>query len=579
MFVAAAFAGAVPAHAQAVRIAVLADKGIETAEQEWAPVFGWLQRRVAGRTFEMVALDHPTLKQAVRDGGVDFVITNGGNYSELAYSDGVTRIATLDSPLALSPTQAVGSAIVARADSGLTELAQLKGKHLLAASPDAFCCYQIAARELVLAGVDPENDLGQLEFRGFPIQKIALAVQSGDADAGIIRTCLLEQMIESGAIGRGALRVLSPVHIDGFPCQTSSRLYPDWAFAATRATPQDLARAVAVALLEMPRTPRGYRWSIPAHYAVVDELFRDLKIGHYANLQQEAVEALLRRYRIALAFVLGLIVLWVVHTVRVEHLVARRTRELQDMQAERQRMAEAMRERQSALDHAGRLATLGEMAGAIAHELKQPLAAIANFARGIDRRVAAGRLEPTALQEGCNGIVLQSTRATATIDRIRRFARKAVGSVRPVDLGKVVAEAAELFGVAHPEACIRWCGAAVPAPVKADPTQLQQVTFNLLMNAWDAQKAIGNPHGEIELELARDGDDFRVDVRDCGGGLAAADLARLFEPFFTTKPEGLGLGLTLSSGIVEAHGGRLAVANGTAGACASFWLPAENPHE
>jgi two-component system sensor histidine kinase TtrS len=159
----------------------------------------------------------------------------------------------------------VGSAVVARADSGLTQLADLKGKHLVAASSEAFCCYQIAARELVLAGIEPERDLGRLEFKDFPIQSIALAVQDGKADAGIIKTCLLEQMIESGEIPPQALRVLSPIEVPGYPCQTSSRLYPDWAFATLTHTSTELSKKVTVALLDMPRTPDGYSWTIPAH--------------------------------------------------------------------------------------------------------------------------------------------------------------------------------------------------------------------------------------------------------------------------------------------------------------------------
>ncbi len=572
---------AVAASPETVRVAVLADKGIESAEEEWAGVFDWLNRRISGRKFVLVGLDHPQLQQAVHEHRVDFVLTNGGNYSELGYSEGVTRIATLDSPFALSPTLAVGSAIVARADSGIIELSQLKGKHLLAASPDAFCCYQIAARELVLAGIEPERDLGRLEFTGFPIQKIALAVQAGRADAGIVRTCLVEQMIERGEIKPAALRVLSPMPIAGFPCQTSSRLYPDWAFAVLKETPPELARQVAIALLEMPRTAQGYRWSIPAQYGIVDELFRDLKLGHYANLQQKTLEDMLRRYRLELVLVASLFVFWLIHSIRVEYLVARRTRELQNMQEEKQRMTEAMRDRQSALDHAGRLAILGGMASAIAHELKQPLAAIGNFARGMDRRIIAGRLEPVPLRDGCNEIAVQSERADATIEKIRNFARKRVSVVQSVNLAALVKEAADLFGVAHPEVRIDWNDARTdgPALIEADPLQIQQVTFNLLNNAFDAQKAAGNPKTPIKVTLERVDRGYQVSVCDNGSGLKDDDIARLFEPFFTTKADGLGLGLALSKGIVESHGGKLLLTREAQGVCASFWLPAETPHE
>ncbi|MDI6746439.1 MAG: PhnD/SsuA/transferrin family substrate-binding protein [Rhodocyclaceae bacterium] len=566
---------------EVVRVAVLADKGIESAEHEWAPVFAWLNRSVTGRSFVLVGLDHPELRQAVHDRSVNFVITNAGNYSELGYSNGITRIATLDSPLALSPTLAVGSAIVVRADSGLTQLADLKGKHLLAASSEAFCCYQVAARELVLAGIDPKRDLGRLEFIGFPIQSIALAVQDGKADAGIIKTCLLEQMIERGEIRPQDLRVLSPKEIPGFPCQTSSRLYPDWPFATLTHTSAELSRKVAVALLEMPRTPEGYRWTTPAHYAVVDELFRDLKIGHYANLQKETLEALVWRYRIELLVAVILIFIWIIHTVRVDYLVSRRTRELKQMHEEKQRMTEAMRARQNDLDHAGRLAVLGGMASAIAHELRQPLAAIANFARGMDRRIDAGRLEPVTLREGCHEIAQQSARADATIEKIRNFARKGASAMQPVNLASYVKEAADLFSVAHPEARINWSDMDKlgDTRVMADPIQIQQVTFNLLKNAFDAQSARGNRRSPVEVTLAYINHGYQVSVRDKGGGLKDEHIAHLFEPFFTTKADGLGLGLPLSKGIIESHGGTLTLVKETDGVCASFWLPEEHTHE
>ncbi|WP_172600095.1 sensor histidine kinase [Sulfuricystis multivorans] len=562
---------------QTIRVAVLADKGIESAEAEWAYVFDWLRGRLPQLDFVLVALDHPGLRQAVHERSVDFVITNAGNYSELEHSDGLTRLVTLDSPLALSPTQAVGSAVIVRADAPLTELTDLQGKHVLAASPDAFCCFQIAARELKLAGVDPESDLGRLEFVGFPIQAIARAVRDGKADAGIVKTCLIEQMVERGEIAPGALRVLSPRQITGFPCQTSSRLYPDWPFAALADTAPRLAKAVTIALLEMPRSPSGSQWTIPAQYDSVDELFRDLGIGRYARLQQETLAALIQRHRVGIGVVAVLLFALIIHAVRVDYLVTRRTRELSEMHAEKERLAAAMRERQSELEHAGRMAILGGMASAIAHELKQPLAAIANYARGIDRRIATGRLEAEPLQNVCREIARQSSRAAQTIEKIREFAHKGGGSIQPVALEPLVKEAVDLFGIACPEAKVVWKGDSVRAGarVRADAIQIQQVVLNLLQNAIEAQTTHGNPGAPIEVSLTAEQHGYRVAVRDRGGGLDTQQRARLFEPFFTTKPAGLGLGLSLCKGIVESHGGTLELHDADVGVCASFWLPEE----
>ncbi len=561
-----------------VRIGVLAYKGAEAVQEDWSHVRDWLEASIPDHRFILLGFDQAGLTRAVQERTIDFVITNSGHYVALENSDGASRIATIESPWALSPRQSIGSAIVVRNDARLHTLADLAGKHVLAVGPEAFGGYQIAARELLQAGVDPEHDLASLQFTGFPVQKIVHAVRAGRADAGIIRTCLLEQMISSGEIGAGELRVLAPIDTRGFRCQTSSRLYPDWPFAALRHTPMELSKRVAMALLAMPRTADGYSWTIPSDYQVVGELFRELRIGPYAYLRLWTFEGVLRRYWGWMLLILALLVVWAVHTVRVEHLVSQRTRALRDAQEEQRRMAEEARMRQATLDHTARLAILGEMASAIAHELNQPLAAIRNFARGMQRRIAAGRLEPAPLLEGSGEIVAQSERAASIIRNIRAFAQKRTAEQKSVDLIAVLGEAIALFTGAHPQARVIWQpGAAQPARVMADPVKIQQVMLNLLKNALDAQQTAGHAQEPIEVRFRAEAGSCLVTVRDSGCGLEPEQFAHLFEPFFTTKPEGLGLGLSLSKGIIESLGGTLSAAanDDNAGLTVWFSLPME----
>jgi len=563
-------------NASTVRIGVLAYKGAEAVQEDWSYVRNWLVATIPDHRFILLDFDQAGLTRAVQERTIDFVITHSGHYVVLEHSDGVSRIATIESPWALSPRQSIGSAIVVRKDARLHTLADLAGKHVLAVDPDAFGGYQIAARELLEAGVDPEHDLANLQFTGFPVQKIVHAVRAGRADAGIIRTCLLEQMIRSGEIGAGELRVLAPIATKGFQCQTSSRLYPDWPFAALRHTPMELSKRVAMALLAMPRTADGYSWTIPSDYQVVGELFRELRIGPYAYLRLWTFEGVLRRYWGWMLLILALLVVWAVHTVRVEHLVSQRTRALRDAQEEQRRMAEEARMRQTTLDHTARLAILGEMASAIAHELNQPLAAIRNFARGMARRITAGRLEPAPLLDGTNEIVAQSERAASIIRNIRAFAQKRASEQKSVDLIAVLGEAIALFTGTHPQARVIWQpGATQPAKVMADPVKIQQVMLNLLKNALDAQQTAGHAQEPIEVRFRAEASTYLITVRDAGCGLKPEQFAHLFEPFFTTKPEGLGLGLSLSKGIIESLGGTLsAVANDdNAGLAVWFSLP------
>jgi two-component system sensor histidine kinase TtrS len=564
-------------NAATVRIGVLAYKGADAVQKDWSYVRTWLDASIPGHRFTLLDFDQSGLTRAVHEQTIDFVITNSGHYVALEHSDGASRIATIESPWALSPGQSIGSAIVVRADSHLQTLADLAGKHLLAVDPDAFGGYQIAQRELLEAGVDPEADLASLQFNGFPIQKIVHSVRAGQADAGIIRVCLLEQMIRSGEIKAGQLRVLAP--IAGKGCQRSSRLYPDWPIAVLRHTQAQLSKDVAIALLRMPRTADGYSWAVPADYQVVDQLFREIKVGPYAYLRLWTIEGLLRRYWGWLLLMLALLVVWSVHTVRVEHLVSQRTRALRAAQEEQCRMAEEARMHQATLDHTARLAILGEMASAIAHELNQPLAAIGNFARGIARRITAGRMDAAPLLNGTDEIVMQSERAANIIRNIRTFAKKRAFEQKSSDLIPVLNEAIALFAGTHPEARVIWQGAtaAGPAKVMVDPLQIQQVMLNLLKNALDAQYSAGQPYEAIEVQFRTEARSYLITVKDCGCGLAPEQFARLFEPFFTTKPEGLGLGLSLSKGIIESLGGTLsALANdNNAGLAVCFSLPKE----
>jgi two-component system, LuxR family, sensor histidine kinase TtrS len=566
-----------------VRIGVLAYKGADAVQADWSQVSDWLAASVAGHRFVLLDFDQAGLTRAVHDGSIDFVITSGGHYVALEDSDGASRIATLVSPWAVSPRHSIGSAIVVRSDARLRTLADLAGKHVLAVAPDAFGGYQIAAREMLEAGVDPEHDLARLQFTGFPLQDIVQAVHAGRADAGIVRTCMLEQMIGSGAIGAGQLRVLAPIATEGFRCQTSSRLYPDWPLAGLRHTAPELSRQVAIALLRMPRTKDGYSWAVPADYQLVDQLFRELKVGPYAHLRRSTIEGMLRLYWGWLLLILALLVVWAVHTVRVEYLVGQRTRALTAAQEQQRHMADEARVRQATLDHTARLAILGEMASAIAHELNQPLAAIGNFARGMARRIAAGRLEPAPLLEASGEIATQSERAAGIVRNIRAFAQKTGSERRSVDLIAVVGQAIALFTGTQPQARVVWQPGAAQAPAKvmADPLQIQQVMLNLLKNALDAQHIAGRADQAIKVEFRVQATSYLVTVRDCGCGLLPEQFARLFEPFFTTKPEGLGLGLSLSKGMIEALGGTLSAAanEDNRGLAVWFSLPKETEKE
>jgi PAS domain S-box-containing protein len=243
---------------------------------------------------------------------------------------------------------------------------------------------------------------------------------------------------------------------------------------------------------------------------------------------------------------------------------------------ERQRAEERARQHQEHLAHVLRVSTMGEMAAELAHELNQPLGAIVNFANGTLVRLRARGIAPD-IEEAVAQIADEGMRAGEIIRRIRDFVRQGDSRRERSDLNHLVRQAAHLVeadarGHGIP---VRLALDATLPPVDVDGIQVEQVIVNLLRNAIDAIVPDHRRDDEVLLQTCRSIDgSIEVRVRDTGIGLAPEAAARIFDAFFTTKRGGLGMGLSISRSIIEAHGGRLwAADNRDRGMTFSFSLP------
>jgi len=265
------------------------------------------------------------------------------------------------------------------------------------------------------------------------------------------------------------------------------------------------------------------------------------------------------------------------HRLRIG-IVQRRAETLLEATQGRVRAEERSSRLREELAHVARVATAGELATSLAHEVNQPLAAIVTNAEAARRYLARDGTSSADLDAILRDIAQQGERASEVIRRLRQFLRKHETERTAVDMNQLVHETLPLVRreLEDHAAAIDLDLAEDVQPIGADPVQIQQVLVNLVKNACDAMSNRTGDH-RILLRTRRTEGGVALEVHDTGPGIAAELRDRLFQPYVTTKPTGMGLGLAICRTIVEAHGGRLVLLGSSeAGAAFRVDLPGES---
>ena len=245
---------------------------------------------------------------------------------------------------------------------------------------------------------------------------------------------------------------------------------------------------------------------------------------------------------------------------------------------ERKRAEEAFHKVQMQLAHANRVATMGQLSASITHEVNQPITAAVTYALAARRWLSADPPNFREVDDALSLIVKEGNRAGEVVERIRALIKKAPARKDAVAINDAILEVIALTRTeaANNSVSVRTQLAEGLPPVQGDRVQLQQVLLNLIINAIEAMRDVGEEERELLISTHNEPDGVLVEVRDTGPGLSPESLSRLFEPFYTTKPEGMGMGLSICRSIIEAHGGRLwAIPCEPQGALFQFTIPAD----
>ena len=381
-------------------------------------------------------------------------------------------------------------------------------------------------------------------------------LREGGLDLLILPVCRLERYCGSRTCSTADLGVLWPKQDTDMTCLHSTQLYPGTTLVATPSLTPFAHREILSTIFALKAGANGQRWHVATNFQTTDRTLRLLDDDAWAQVRQSSIRSFLNRWKGWIVFGLCALGFIVVHTVVLQVLVRRKTRELRHALTEQKRAWRETELISRRLEKQRRLQTIGQMASLFAHELGQPLNAIGCYAHGIGK--ATENVEKRrAVEKGIQGIEEQVGRASAIVNRVRDYVRSQTVRDKMIDLGELVETAIGNFKITSlgnvPVALKREC-AGDELRVRGDSLELELVVVNLLRNASQAIQSIGKPEIRVRI-FDRPGPGF--EVSDNGVGLTEEKLAEIVQIGESTRPEGLGLGLSIVRDLVELHEGRI----------------------
>lgn len=518
-----------------------------------------LQRPVQFELYEVRELE-----RLVREGGVDLVFTGAGFFRRME-PHGLRVLATEVSPRMSDPDRTMGTTfLVLKERTDLQKLEDLKGKRLVALAPESFQGYQIGMGEVLKSFPDEQPFFGETLFvgkaNGLDMPKVVDALIAGRADMAFVQACFLEDLRRTAPEKAALLRVVNLKERGSVACRVSTDLYPGWSVSSLPSMDHASLRTVTARLLSMPAAANGAYWSIAADLRPVDRLFRQLRVGPYAYLNEWTARRIWDEYSALIIVVLMSVVGLIAHAYRADSLIRRRTLELKRAFDEQTRLAEEKRKTEDAMERMQRTVLVGQLSTVFAHELKQPLLSITCYAHGLLRLLDRDAQNPAALRTGIEALQRQAVLCADIVDRVRSYAKTRPRETQAIDIRSLVENAVEEFCKIKtvPVAVDIGEGAVEKPPlVEADPVDVRLAVFNLLRNAEEACRKTEDPRINLMLDVVeRNGSTWiRLVVRDNGPMLSNEVFERLREPFYSTREDGLGLGLSIIGAIVERWGG------------------------
>ena len=544
--------------------------------------------RDADKFLVLKFLDRETISDMLADGEIDFLISESDFYASLAFEDKIKAIAMLWRAQAKSPSYSAASTIVVNAENEkiytLTDIAT--GSYRVAAtSSDSFAGFTIAKEPFAEKNLSWQAAFKNIVFTSNrnPLE-VLHAVKTGNADVGIVPACFIEQVMIRNQAHLSDYRVINPQPVTEMACQHSTNAYPSLMVSYRNGVDSNYILDMTNTLLGL-KLPFGTTWSMPENTRELYDLMYHLRIGPYNNVTYSAIYRTFSENRTIFITAIFLIVAGFFYNLIISVEVASRTKALKRALAEKDRISKQQEQTNEYISRLERTGIVGQMSSMIAHELKQPLATVSNYSRGLLRRIERGTADKDTIVKVLKEIEYHTERANDIVDHVRSYAKPHEVKREEHDLRDIVAKTVATFEKSGRTTVPVIVEGERHALVEADDWEIELALLNLLKNSADAFTEIHPAMRDEDEDVIR----IRIEDHEDTWWIRVIDNAKLVDESFTeqffqkletTKSHGLGLGLSIVSSLAERHAGRVwAEPNPGRGVIVAIELPKYQPIE
>ena len=507
---------------------------------------------------EFVIYTEEELEEAINNHQIDFFISSSAFYRQMIRK-GARDLTSIETRKDDDPNQSEGAIVLVKGGrKDLLVLSDLK-KQIVGYSPSfGPSSLQILNGEIKEKGHEPKTFFKKVLPLGPDIDKMLKTLDDGIIDALVLPSCILENFIENNEADSSWLRVLAPRHFSALKCAHSSMLYPGLTFASLPSLNASFSRQITQALLDLDATVKGSFWSVATNFNEVDRLLRSLDQDAWAADRAWSFRNVLNRYWHIVLAIFILVLCLIFYSSIVSLLVRRRTSQL-DLALKRERqLKKKSLDASRRIEQMQRIGAFNQLSSLFAHELGQPLYAIRCFCFALRKEINKTGTRSQEVLETVQDIEKQTVRADEIIQKTRNYLKAKKCSTRVLLVQEALSTAIETFNVTlHRKAEIRVECTKSSLYCFVDSLDFELIVINLLRNAYEAVQRTGKKP-IIYVEVVNAIDDYvSVSVEDNGQPVSESLFASLGKGPKTTKEDGLGLGLTIVTSLVENFGGNI----------------------